>query len=168
MFFFSLIWVLNACLDEEHLKLEKQVRKNSRRPKTTCTDNEEEEEKDEEQLERDSVSTTEEEAGEDQSDDDCGKLDRDLERKSRQHNLTAVNVRDILHVGVLNTLFLFPVTLEFFVLEVGLQNNSVEFMVDIAHFRKFLPFCVGLTLNSWPKQFSAALDLSLVTVCAFI
>lgn len=101
------IWVLHASLDEEHLKFEKQVRKkNGRRAKTTCTESEkEEEEEKEEQLERDSISTTEEEAGEDQSDDDCGKLDRDLERKSRQHNLTAVNVRDILHVGVLNALF---------------------------------------------------------------
>lgn len=82
-------------------------RKNGRRAKTASTDSEkEEEEEKEEQLERDSVYTTEGEAGEDQSDDDCGKLDRDLERKSRQHNLTAVNVRDILHVGVLNTFYL--------------------------------------------------------------
>ncbi|XP_041962509.1 GON-4-like protein [Alosa sapidissima] len=94
-------------LEEEHCKIQKQTRKkNGRRAKTTCTDSEREERKEkkkEDELEKDSESTTEEEeGGDDQSDDDFGKLDRDLERKSREHNLTAVNVRDILHEVITN------------------------------------------------------------------
>ena len=96
-------------VDEELRKIRKQTRKkNGRRPKTASTDRKEEEEekKEEEKPGKDSECKTDREGGEEQSDDDCGKLDRDLERKSRQLNLTAVNVRDILHVGLLNSLLL--------------------------------------------------------------
>lgn len=34
------------------------------------------------------------------SDDELGRLDIDLDRKSKQHNLTSRNVRTILHVSV--------------------------------------------------------------------
>lgn len=34
------------------------------------------------------------------SDDDLGRLDIDLDRKSKQHNLTSSNVRAILHVSI--------------------------------------------------------------------
>uniref|UniRef100_A0AAY4CA51 GON-4-like protein n=1 Tax=Denticeps clupeoides TaxID=299321 RepID=A0AAY4CA51_9TELE len=37
-----------------------------------------------------------------ETDEDIRKLDRDLERKSRQHNLTSVNVRNILHEVITN------------------------------------------------------------------
>ncbi|XP_012678292.2 GON-4-like protein [Clupea harengus] len=92
-------------LDEELRKIRKQTRKkNGRRPKTASTDRKEEEEekKEEEKPGKDSECKTDREGGEEQSDDDCGKLDRDLERKSRQLNLTAVNVRDILHEVITN------------------------------------------------------------------
>ena len=38
------------------------------------------------------------------SDDELGRLDIDLDRKSKQHNLTSSHVRAILHVSVSHTL----------------------------------------------------------------
>lgn len=37
------------------------------------------------------------------SEDELGRLDIDLNRKSKQHNLTSSNVRTILHVSVSHT-----------------------------------------------------------------
>lgn len=43
------------------------------------------------------------------SEDELGRLDIDLDRKSKQHNLTSSNVRAILHVSVSNTHTVSPV-----------------------------------------------------------
>lgn len=40
--------------------------------------------------------------------DELGRLDMDLVRKSKQHNLTSNNVRAILHVSVSSSMTTFP------------------------------------------------------------